>query len=187
MRANHLSEQDLDRPALSGSASSAYRPGVRGSATTWRCSTIRAKVGSTTGKGTYLWDGLAGTWFWSDPSNDVVFIGMIQRMRPSAGVAEHAEPVARPGAPGARSIRQSSRPIGTGPGRCARNDSSSPGTSSRSSRPPSTHSSHTTGVSRCTVTCHRVAGLEPGRRLQRGRRSDDRGWPSLLFQVPQRR
>jgi CubicO group peptidase (beta-lactamase class C family) len=32
------------------------------------------------GKGTYLWDGAAGTWFWVDPTNDVVFIGMIQRM-----------------------------------------------------------------------------------------------------------
>jgi CubicO group peptidase (beta-lactamase class C family) len=32
------------------------------------------------GKGTFQWDGAAGTWFWVDPSNDVVFIGMIQRM-----------------------------------------------------------------------------------------------------------
>ncbi|HEY1901565.1 MAG TPA: serine hydrolase domain-containing protein [Terracidiphilus sp.] len=32
------------------------------------------------GKGTFLWDGAAGTWFWVDPTNDVVFIGMIQRM-----------------------------------------------------------------------------------------------------------
>jgi len=31
------------------------------------------------GKGTYLWDGAAGTWFWVDPTNDVVFVGMIQR------------------------------------------------------------------------------------------------------------
>jgi len=31
------------------------------------------------GKGTFLWDGAAGTWFWIDPANDVVFIGMIQR------------------------------------------------------------------------------------------------------------
>ncbi len=23
---------------------------------------------------------LAGTWFWVDPSNDIVFVGMIQRM-----------------------------------------------------------------------------------------------------------
>jgi CubicO group peptidase (beta-lactamase class C family) len=38
------------------------------------------KAGSTTGKGTFLWDGAAGTWFWVDPANDIVFIGMIQRM-----------------------------------------------------------------------------------------------------------
>jgi CubicO group peptidase (beta-lactamase class C family) len=31
------------------------------------------------GKGTYVWGGAAGTWFWVDPTNDVVFIGMIQR------------------------------------------------------------------------------------------------------------
>ena len=34
----------------------------------------------TDGKGTYFWDGAAGTWFWVDPTNDVVFISMIQRM-----------------------------------------------------------------------------------------------------------
>jgi CubicO group peptidase (beta-lactamase class C family) len=43
------------------------------------------KVGSTTGKGTYLWDGAAGTWFWIDPENDVIFIGMIQRMFGGSG------------------------------------------------------------------------------------------------------
>jgi CubicO group peptidase (beta-lactamase class C family) len=32
------------------------------------------------GKGTFLWDGAAGTWFWVDPANDVVFVAMIQRM-----------------------------------------------------------------------------------------------------------
>ncbi|MGB6975678.1 MAG: serine hydrolase domain-containing protein [Terracidiphilus sp.] len=32
------------------------------------------------GKGEYLWDGAAGTWFWIDPTNDIVFVGMIQRM-----------------------------------------------------------------------------------------------------------
>jgi CubicO group peptidase (beta-lactamase class C family) len=37
-------------------------------------------IGSTTGEGTYFWDGAAGTWFWVDPTNDVVFVGMIQRM-----------------------------------------------------------------------------------------------------------
>jgi CubicO group peptidase (beta-lactamase class C family) len=32
------------------------------------------------GKGSYFWDGAAGTWFWVDPANDIVFVGMIQRM-----------------------------------------------------------------------------------------------------------
>jgi CubicO group peptidase (beta-lactamase class C family) len=31
------------------------------------------------GKGTFFWDGAAGTWFWADPTNDIVFVGMIQR------------------------------------------------------------------------------------------------------------
>jgi CubicO group peptidase (beta-lactamase class C family) len=37
------------------------------------------KLGSTAGKGSFLWDGIAGTWFWIDPTNDVIFVGMIQR------------------------------------------------------------------------------------------------------------
>jgi CubicO group peptidase (beta-lactamase class C family) len=32
------------------------------------------------GKGTFFWDGAAGTWFWVDPTNDIVFVGMIQRI-----------------------------------------------------------------------------------------------------------
>jgi CubicO group peptidase (beta-lactamase class C family) len=32
------------------------------------------------GRGTFFWDGAAGTWFWIDPTNDIVFIGMIQRL-----------------------------------------------------------------------------------------------------------
>jgi len=31
------------------------------------------------GKGTFFWDGREGTWFWVDPTNDTVFVGMIQR------------------------------------------------------------------------------------------------------------
>ena len=38
------------------------------------------EAGLPDGKGTYQWDGAAGTWFWVDPTNDVVFVGMIQRM-----------------------------------------------------------------------------------------------------------
>jgi CubicO group peptidase (beta-lactamase class C family) len=33
------------------------------------------------GQGTFFWDGAAGTWFWVDPTNDVVFVAMIQRMQ----------------------------------------------------------------------------------------------------------
>ncbi len=32
------------------------------------------------GNGTFFWDGAAGTWFWVDPTNDIVFVSMIQRM-----------------------------------------------------------------------------------------------------------
>lgn len=32
------------------------------------------------GKGTYMWDGALGTWFWIDPTNDIVFVGMVQRL-----------------------------------------------------------------------------------------------------------
>jgi CubicO group peptidase (beta-lactamase class C family) len=35
------------------------------------------------GKGTFFWDGAAGTWFWVDPANDMIFIGMIQRQNSS--------------------------------------------------------------------------------------------------------
>jgi CubicO group peptidase (beta-lactamase class C family) len=31
------------------------------------------------GKGTFFWDGAAGTWFFVDPTNDIVFVSMIQR------------------------------------------------------------------------------------------------------------
>jgi CubicO group peptidase (beta-lactamase class C family) len=37
-------------------------------------------AGSKAGRGTYLWDGAAGTWFWIDPTNDLLFVGLIQRM-----------------------------------------------------------------------------------------------------------
>jgi CubicO group peptidase (beta-lactamase class C family) len=32
------------------------------------------------GKGTYLWDGAAATWFWVDPTYDIVVVGMTQRL-----------------------------------------------------------------------------------------------------------
>jgi len=32
------------------------------------------------GRGSFSWGGAAGTWFWVDPANDLIFIGMVQRM-----------------------------------------------------------------------------------------------------------
>ena len=71
------------------------------SASTSRSTKSRRASARSVGKGTYLWDGIAGTWFWIDPTNDIVFVGMIQRWaRPVAG-PEHRGPVARPDDAGA--------------------------------------------------------------------------------------
>jgi CubicO group peptidase (beta-lactamase class C family) len=42
-------------------------------------------AGTLQGDGTISWGGAAGTWFWIDPTNDVIFVGMIQRMGGSGG------------------------------------------------------------------------------------------------------
>jgi CubicO group peptidase (beta-lactamase class C family) len=43
------------------------------------------KAGSLEGKNTMSWGGAAGTWFWIDPTDDVVFVGMIQRLGDTGG------------------------------------------------------------------------------------------------------
>jgi len=37
-------------------------------------------LGMAEGRGTLSWGGGGGTWFWIDPTNDLIFVGMIQRM-----------------------------------------------------------------------------------------------------------
>jgi len=37
------------------------------------------QLGTFQGKGSIWWGGAAGTWFWIDPTNDLFFLGMIQR------------------------------------------------------------------------------------------------------------
>jgi len=37
-------------------------------------------AGRLEGKGTLSWDGATGVWWWMDPTNDVIFLGMIQNM-----------------------------------------------------------------------------------------------------------
>jgi CubicO group peptidase (beta-lactamase class C family) len=39
-----------------------------------------AFISHPVGKGTYSWGGAAGTWFWIDPTNDIAFVGMVQRV-----------------------------------------------------------------------------------------------------------
>jgi CubicO group peptidase (beta-lactamase class C family) len=52
-----------------------YEFGVNGAVVT-----DPAKARVAIGKGSYSWDGAAGTWFWVDPANKIVFVGMIQRL-----------------------------------------------------------------------------------------------------------
>jgi len=42
-------------------------------------------AGTLEGKGSMSWAGAAGTWFWVDPTNDIIFVGMIQRMGETGG------------------------------------------------------------------------------------------------------
>jgi CubicO group peptidase (beta-lactamase class C family) len=43
------------------------------------------KAGMLEGDGTMSWGGAAGTWFWIDPTNDLIAVGMIQRMGSTGG------------------------------------------------------------------------------------------------------
>lgn len=44
------------------------------------------RLNKTVGNGTYFWIGAAGTWFWVDPTNDVIFIGLSQRWMLAPGM-----------------------------------------------------------------------------------------------------
>lgn len=43
------------------------------------------RAGTLEGRNTMSWGGAAGTWFWIDPTNDLLFVGMIQRMGGTGG------------------------------------------------------------------------------------------------------
>ena len=61
-----------------GIGMSVIRPGF---AWGYDCAVIfdPAAANLSDGKGTFFWDGAAGTWFFVDPTNDIVFVAMIQR------------------------------------------------------------------------------------------------------------
>ncbi len=52
-------------------------------------------AGGYYGKGTYYWGGAAGTWFWIDPTEDLIVIGMIQQISGSGAAAAYAVPDVR--------------------------------------------------------------------------------------------
>jgi len=49
-------------------------------------------AGRMDGKNSYDWGGAAATWFWADPTNDLFFIGMLQRV---SGGVEDLRPMSR--------------------------------------------------------------------------------------------
>src|SRR5580698_8697838 len=52
-------------------------------------------AGGYYGKGTYWWGGAAGTWFWIDPVNDLIVLGMIQQAAGTGAAAVAAVPDVR--------------------------------------------------------------------------------------------
>jgi CubicO group peptidase (beta-lactamase class C family) len=84
MTQNHLSDELINGGY--GVGSMAIRPGF-GYGFNGAVFTDPAAAGLPVGKGTYEWDGAAGTWFWVDYENDLIFVGMIQRFAMLPGVA----------------------------------------------------------------------------------------------------
>jgi CubicO group peptidase (beta-lactamase class C family) len=84
MRTNHLSDE-VKNARKFGIGFYQMQPGL-GFGYDFAILEDPLKLGSSAGKGTFLWDGVAGTWFWIDPTNDVVFVGIVQRwlMAPGA-------------------------------------------------------------------------------------------------------
>ncbi len=52
-------------------------------------------AGGYYGKGTYFWGGAAGTWFWIDPTDDLIVIGMIQQVAGTGASAAAGVPDVR--------------------------------------------------------------------------------------------
>ena len=84
MASNHLSD-DLINGGF-GVGAMAIRPGF-GYGYNGAVFTDPKKAGLPVGRGTYEWDGAAGTWFWVDWANDLIFVGMIQRFEISGKMA----------------------------------------------------------------------------------------------------
>ncbi|HEV2364701.1 MAG TPA: serine hydrolase domain-containing protein [Caulobacteraceae bacterium] len=77
MTSNHLPQAIIDAGVVAGTQR--ICPG-RGFGFNGAVFYDPALAGSRVGRGTYQWDGASGVWFWVDPENDLIFVGMIQRM-----------------------------------------------------------------------------------------------------------
>lgn len=76
MAQNHIGElrifSDGNRPTTTGQPGTGFGLNVA-------VVTDPAAARSQQAAGSYYWFGIAGTWFWIDPKNDLFFVGMIQR------------------------------------------------------------------------------------------------------------
>jgi CubicO group peptidase (beta-lactamase class C family) len=88
MRTNVLNETTLN--SKSGIGPVRIQPGL-GFGYDFAVMSDPEALKSPLGKGSYWWWGIAGTWFWIDPANDVVFVGIIQRRGGAPGAANHEE------------------------------------------------------------------------------------------------
>jgi CubicO group peptidase (beta-lactamase class C family) len=86
MRTNVLSDQVLRSKSGIGQASFSA---AQGFGYDFAVVLDPAALKSPVGKNTFWWWGAAGTWFWIDPTNDIVFIGIIQRRGGVPGAANH--------------------------------------------------------------------------------------------------
>ena len=91
MRTNVLSEQVLT--SNSGISQARFSP-AQGFGYDVAVVLDPAGANRQVGKGSYWWWGIGGTWFWIDPTNDVVMVGIIQRQGGVPGAVNH-EDVAR--------------------------------------------------------------------------------------------
>ncbi len=97
MRTNVLSEQVLN--SKSGIGQAVFSP-AQGFGYDFAVVLDPIAAKRQVGKGSYWWWGIFGTWFWIDPTNDIVSIGIIQRRGGVPGAVSH-EDVSRAGVYGA--------------------------------------------------------------------------------------
>jgi CubicO group peptidase (beta-lactamase class C family) len=77
---------ELMRTNVLAPAMSIFAPGA-GFGLDFAVYTDAVAAGGYYGKGTYWWGGAAGTWFWIDPADDLIVIGMIQQVAGTGAAA----------------------------------------------------------------------------------------------------